>query len=217
MSEYRLYSFWRSSASWRVRIGLNLKGVDYHLVPLNITSGVQREDEHSARNPMRQVPTLEFESDGRRVALSQSIAILEMLEELHPEPSFFPSGTYLRARARELAEGVNAGIQPHQNTATIARMDALRAGLGAENARHYIEVGLAALERRARETAGRFLVGDSPSLADICVVPQLTSSRRFGIPVESLFPTLVRAETSSLDLPAFQAAHPDRQPDANSA
>jgi maleylpyruvate isomerase len=211
----RLYNYWRSSASWRVRIALYFKGIPFEYVPVHLARGEQHSDAHRARNPMAQVPVLEIELDGTRRLLGQSLAILELLEERLPDPALLPKDPFLRARARELAEMVNAGIQPHQNLTPMKRIDALAEGAGAAHARHFNEVGLAALEERVRETAGRFCVGDQPTFADLCLVPQIYSARRFGVSdLEARCPTLLRIEAACNALPAFQEAHPDRQPDA---
>lgn len=211
----RLYNYWRSSASWRVRIALHMKGLPFEYVPVSLPAGEQRGAAHHARNPMDQVPALELELGGRRVVVAQSMAILELLEELHPEPPLLPRDPYLRARARELAEIVNSGIQPHQNLTPTQRIDQLASGAGKLHARHFNEVGLAALEARCRDVAGRFAVGDQPTFADLCLVPQLYGARRFEVPdLEARFPTLLRIEAACAELPAFRAAHPDVQPDA---
>ena len=212
----RLYNYWRSSASWRVRSALYLKGLAFEYVPVHLVQGEHRSAEHHARNPMDQVPALELELPGRgTVFVAQSIAIVELLDELHPEPALLPRDPYLRARARELAEIVNAGIQPHQNLTPMGRIDALQAGAGKLQARHFNDVGLAAYEARAKDVAGTFSVGDSPSIADLCLIPQIYSARRFEVPdLEARFPLLMRIEAACNALPAFQAAHPDAQPDA---
>jgi maleylpyruvate isomerase len=214
----KLYNYWRSSASWRVRAALHLKGQRFEYVPVHIVEGQQRTDAHRHRNPMEQVPALELEIGGTTRIVAQSIAILELLEELFPEPALAPRDPFLRARMREMVEIVNSGIQPHQNLAPMNRIDALEKGAGKAHAKHFNEVGLDALEARAKETAGRFCVGDAPTLADCCLVPQLYSARRFEVGhLEERYPTLVRIEAACSALPAFQAAHPDRQPDAPKA
>lgn len=211
----RLYNYFRSSASWRVRIALGWKGLAYEYVSVHLVKdgGQQHGAAHRARNPMEQVPTLELTLGGETRLVAQSMAILELLEELHPEPALLPRDPFRRARARELAELVNAGIQPHQNLGPMGRIEALQEGAGRAHARHFNEVGLAAFEARVQDTAGAFSVGDAPSFADVCLVPQLYSARRFGVDVAP-FPTLVRIEAALATLPAFAAAHPDRQPDA---
>lgn len=211
----RLYNYWRSSASWRVRIGLALKGLSYEYIPVNLIAdgGEQRRDDYRALNPMMQVPTLEWVEGGVARRLFQSLPILEWLDETHPEPPILPKDPYLRARARALAEIVNSGIQPLQNLEPQRYVrEELRGDAGAWT-RHFISRGIYALEAAAAETAGAFLVGDAPSLADICLVPQLFACRRFGVELGPC-PTLLRAESNCLALEAFRASHPDAQPDA---
>lgn len=210
----RLYNYFRSSASYRVRIALALKNLPYEYVAVHLVKGQQKEPAHHARNPIDQIPALEMEIGGTTRVVAQSIAILELLEELYPQPSLLPTDPFLRCRARELAELVNAGIQPHQNLSTINRLDAMEKGAGRKSAIHYNEVGLAAFEERVKETAGKCSIGDSPTFADLCLVPQMYSARRFEIDVATRFPTLDRIDRALNELPAFAAAHPDRQPDA---
>jgi maleylpyruvate isomerase len=206
-----LYGYWRSSSSWRVRIALTWKGVAWESRPVHLRRGDQLGSEHEARNPMRQVPWLEI-APGR--GLGQSMAILEWLEEAHPAPPLLPRDPWLRAKARQLAETVNSGIQPLQNLAVLRKV---KHELDADPdawARDWIAPGLAALERETSATAGTFCVGDEPSFADVFLVPQLFNARRYGVDVsEAAFPTLLRIEGACEELPAFAASHPDRQPD----
>ena len=177
----KLYNYWRSSASWRVRIALAYKGIAYEYVAVNILPAVgdNRQEAYRALNPMAQVPTLVLD-DGRQI--SQSLAILEYLEELAPKPSLLPADPYLRARARQLAELVNAGIQPFQNLPTLKLFS--DGGLDAKKtAADFIARGLDALQASAEPTAGTFLVGDAPSFADVCLAPQLNAARRFELDV----------------------------------
>ena len=211
----RLYGYWRSTCSWRVRIALSYKGIAYEYVPVHLVrgGGEQHRDEFRARNPMSHVPVLELELDGRPRHLAESMAILELLEERVPEPSLLPRDPFLRARARQLASVVVSGIQPLQNTKVQGWV---RDQLGADErawCRHWVIPGLEALETLTRETAGTFSVGDEPSFADVCLVPQLHFSRRFGVDVEA-YPTLRAIERACSALPAFEQAHADRQPDA---
>ncbi len=212
----RLYNYWRSSASYRVRIALGLKGLAYEYVPVHLVKKEQQTSEHHARNPMEQIPAIELEIGGQKRIVAQSIAILELLEELHPSPALLPKDAFLRARTRELAELVNAGIQPHQNMSPLARLDAVQKGAGREHAIFHNVAGLSAFEERVKETAGKYCVGDGPTFADCCLVPQLYSARRFEIDVAGKFPTLTRIDAALAELPGVAAAHPDRQPDANS-
>jgi maleylpyruvate isomerase len=211
-----LHNFWRSSASYRVRIGLGLKQLPYEYVAVNIVGGAQFADAYRAANPMAQVPTLEItEDDGTTVTLTQSLAILEYLDERWPEPALMPRGAWLRARTRTLAEIVNAGIQPHHNTTPLKRIKAL-GGDEASWARPFVADGLAAFARAAAETAGAFCVGDSPTIADCCLVPQLMAARRFKVDLagDPQLAQLLEIEARCKALPGFAAAAPDRQPDA---
>ncbi|AKQ63641.1 Maleylacetoacetate isomerase [Myxococcus hansupus] len=216
MTGLRLYSYWRSSASWRVRIGLHLKGLKFDYVPVHLVKdgGEQHGAAYRAVNPMRSLPTLEWtEADGSVRRLSQSLPVLEYLEERFPAPALLPADPFLRAKARMLAEMVNSGIQPLQNLSVMQR---LKQELGADDkawSAYWNARGLEALEAAVQSTAGRFCVGDTVSLADVCLVPQLYGARRFGVDVAA-YPTLLRIEAECQSLPAFQAAQPDRQPDA---
>jgi maleylpyruvate isomerase len=208
----RLYSYWRSTASWRVRIALAYKGLAYEYAPVHLAraGGDQYADSYVADvNAMSQVPVLETAA-GR---IAQSLAIIAYLEEQHPEPPLLPAEPWLRARARQLAEIVNSGIQPFQKIPATSYVRDVLHGDGQAWAQHFIARGLRALERTARETAGTFLIGGHPTIADVCAVPQLYAARRFSVPLDP-YPTLLRAEAACLELPAFTTSHPDRQPDA---
>ncbi len=208
-----LHSYWRSSASQRVRIGLGLKGLSYDYVAVHIVHRDQFTDAYTARNPMAQVPTLELtEDDGTVHALVQSLPILEFLDERFPQPPLLPADRFARARARALAEVINSGIQPMQNLSTTKRIKEL-GGDDQAWVRPFIATGLAAYQRLAADSAGAFSVGDSPTIADCCLVPQLASARRFEVSLEP-FAALTAIEARCLALPAFAAAQPDRQPDA---
>jgi len=211
-----LFNYWRSSASQRVRIGLGLKGLAYEYLVVNIIAkggGDQHGAAHVARNPMAQVPALEItEDDGRVHVLTQSLPILEFLDERFPEPPILPRDPYLRARARALAEIINSGIQPLQNLTTTKQVKEL-GGDDAVWVRGFIERGLRAYVALADDVRGRFSVGDAPTIADCALVPQLASARRFGASMIGLEP-LLEIEAACLALPAFAAAAPDRQPDA---
>jgi maleylpyruvate isomerase len=208
-----LHNYWRSSASHRVRIGLGLKQLDYEYVTVNILHREQHAEAYRARNPMAQVPTLEItEDDGTVRAIAQSLPILEYLEERFPERPILPKDLFLRARARELAEIVNSGIQPLQNLSTTRAVKAF-GGDEVVWPKSFIADGLVAFERVASETAGAFCVGDMPTIADCCLIPQLASARRFGVDITK-HTLLLGIEERCLALPAFQNAAPDRQPDA---
>jgi maleylpyruvate isomerase len=208
-----LHNYWRSSASQRVRIGLALKGLAYEYISVNLATGMQLDPAYRDKNPMQQVPTLEVtEDDGTRRALTQSLPILEWLQDRVPAPAILPADPYLRARARALAELINAGIQPHQNLTTLKRIKEL-GGDDKHWPKAFIADGLAAYAKACADVAGAFSVGDAPSIADCCLIPQLASARRFGVD-PTQFPTLLAIETRCAALPAFADAAPDRQPDA---
>ena len=209
-----LRGYWRSSSSWRVRIALNWKGLSYETVPVHLVAdgGHQHRPEHRALNPMGQVPVL-LEDD---FALSQSVAILEYLEERHPEPPLLPSNPRERARVRQLTEVINSGIQPIQNLSVMQRLKG-EFGLTPEQvqawSRAWITEGFVALEALVTEVGGRCCVGNAVSFADLCLVPQLYNARRFDVDL-SQFPRLLAIEEDLETLPAFAAAHPREQPDA---
>lgn len=210
----RLYSYWRSSSAWRVRIGLGLKGVAWEYAAVDLLAQEQFREEHLARNPTAQVPVLEVTDGGRTLHLAQSMAILEWLDERLPDPPLLPPDLDGRARVRALAEHVNSGIQPLQNAIVLRTLREKVPGWDKEWARTFIARGLDALERAVSDGgAGRYCHGDAPGLADCYLVPQLYSARRFGLDAAP-WPTLRRIEEACAALPAFQAAHPDRQPDA---
>jgi len=223
-----LHNYWRSSASHRVRIALGLKGLAYEYVAVNLVKDGQFADIYRAKNPMAQVPTLEIiEDDGSSWAISQSLPILEYLDERWPEVPILPTSktltgsavAFLRARTRAMAEIINAGIQPLQNL-SVTRAIKKFGGDEAVWPQPFIANGLAAYERLARDTAtqlgvalGPFSVGDTPTIADCCLIPQLASARRFGVDYSS-HELLVKIEAACLALPAFAAAAPEQQPDA---
>jgi maleylpyruvate isomerase len=210
----KLWSYWRSSSAYRVRIALGLKGLpfEYTSVHLIRDGGQQHDASFGALNPIRQVPVLEIDDGGETIRLVQSMAIVEYLDERFPKPPLLPASAKDRAHVRALAETVNSGIQPLQNTATFAELK-LHGVAVQPWARLFVERGLGALERLAAPRAGAFMFADSPSLADIYLVPQLYNARRYGVPLDA-FPTLLRAEANAQALPAFRAALPEAQPDA---
>ncbi len=210
----RLYSYWRSSCSWRVRIGLGLKGLAYEYRAVNLLAGDQDRPAHRARSPFGHVPALEIEEGGRTLMLVESMAILEYLDERFPDPPLLPADAEGRARVRALAEHVNSAIQPMQNTSVRKYLESRQPGLERDFARHFNALGLAALEEALRDgKTGRFCHGDTPGLADCYLAPQLYAARRFELDLAP-YPTLLRIEEACSRLPAFQAAHASRQPDA---
>ena len=204
----RLHGFSHSSSTWRVRIALAFKGIEYESARVDVRRGIgeQHRPGFERLNALRQVPVLECDEDGQQV-LGQRMAIIQYLEAIEPEPALWPSTDFERARATMLAEMVNAGIQPLQNNGVLAQLEEL--GVDADAfARSRIERGLAALEAEASGGAGRYLLGDSVTVADLYSIPQLYNARRFGLEVDA-WPTLARCERHCLSLPAFAETHPD--------
>jgi maleylpyruvate isomerase len=213
----KLWSYWRSSSAYRVRIALGLKNLAYTYQAIHLTrdGGEQNSAGFEEFSPLRQIPVLEVTEGGETFHLVQSLPIIEYLEERFPEPPLLPKPARDRAHVRALAELVNSGIQPLQNAATFAELKAR--GVDSEQwAKAFIARGLNGLEALGKARAGAFLFGDSVTLADVFLVPQLYNARRFGIPLDP-YPSLLRAETSAQALPAFQVARPEAQPDAESA
>jgi maleylacetoacetate isomerase len=212
----RLYGYWRSTAAWRVRIALNLKGLAWESAPVHLLrdGGEQRAPAFLALNPQGLVPALEI--DGH--VLTQSLAMIEYLDETRPQPPLLPSDPAGRARVRSLAQLVSADIHPLNNLRVLQQ---LRDRFGLDETqrdawyRHWVGEGLGALEARlAREPGtGRFCHGDTPGLADCCLVPQLYNARRYGCPLGDI-PFILAIEAACLELDAFKAAAPDVQPDA---
>lgn len=207
----KLYGFWRSSATWRVRIGLAYKGIAYDYQPVDLIKGggEQHRADYVAINPMKQVPVLELD-DGTR--LTQSLPILEYLDEVHPEPPLLPRDPIPRARVRQIAEMINSGVQPLQNTAVRRHVEEVLHADGQAWIERWVATALTAIEAVVKEHAGKFAVGDSISLADVCIVPQLYFARRFDLAVER-YPTLLRIESTCASMPAFASAHGERQID----
>lgn len=213
MIEATLHGYWRSSAAYRVRIAVALKGLSPRQAFVHLRKGEQRGDVHRALNPSGLVPVWE-EADG--VALSQSLAIIEYLDETHPEPPLLPGSPRARAMIREIALDIAADIHPIGN---LRVLDKLTADHGADAAaraawiRHWTAVGFDAVERRIEATTGGFCVGEQPTLADVCLVPQVYNARRFALDLTP-WPTIVAVDAACRALPGFAAAAPETQPDA---
>ena len=215
MTKPVLYDYFRSSAAYRVRIALNLKGIDYESVPVNLAEGAQKEAGYRARNPQGFVPMLEME--GQR--LTQSLAIIDWLDATVPEPRLVPADPADRAHAMALALAIACDIHPLNNLRVLKYLGGpLGQDEETRNAwyAHWIAEGFAALETLAAPRAGRFLFGDAPGIADVCLVPQMFNARRFAVPLDD-FPTLVRADAEACQIPAFAAAHPDEVASAGAA
>ena len=208
----RLYGFSRSSAAFRVRIAINLKGLECEHISISLPAGEQFGEEYRTINPQARVPTL---VDGETV-LFQSMAILEYLDETHPDPPLLPSGPAGRARVRALAGMIACDVHPLNNLAVLKflgeRLGQDREAVNVTWYHHWIHQGFASLEAQLND-GGRFCHGDAPGFADICLVPQVFNARRYEVDL-SPYPVLVRVFDACMELEAFDAAQPSRQPDA---
>jgi len=209
----KLYSYFRSSAAYRVRIALNLKGLPYETVSIHLTKegGKQFSPDYKAVNAQMRVPALEL--DGGEV-LTQSLAIIDYLDEMHPRPPFLPTDPVPRAKVRAVAQAIACDIHPLNN---IGPLKYIKSALGKDQSaidawyRHWILIGFEAVETWLKP--GPYAFGDRVTLADICLVPQVANARRFNVPLES-FPKIVGATAACLALPAFDRARAENQPDA---
>ncbi|QBH18474.1 maleylacetoacetate isomerase [Alcaligenes faecalis] len=212
-----LYSYFRSSAAYRVRIGLNLKGLDYQIRPVHLLKdgGQQHQPDYVQVNPVQLLPALD--DDG--LIITQSLAILEYLDERYPELPLLPKASADRAWARSMAQTVACDIHPLNNLRVLQYLkNDLHVQEDARNQwyRHWVSVGLEGLEAlvlRHGKKGQAFIFGDLPSIAEICLIPQMFNARRFDIDLTA-FPRLLAVEEKCLELSAFQEAAPDRQPDA---
>ncbi len=207
-----LYTYWRSSASYRVRIALALKGLAYEQVAINLAQGAQTSVGFTMMNPQGLIPYL---IDGE-IGLNQSLAIIEYLDETYPDPPLLPADPVRRARVRGVALQIACDIHPLNNLRVLKY---LKGEMGQAQAavdtwyRHWVETGFAALEELAEAATGAYLFGDAVTLADVCLVPQMWNARRLQADI-ALFPKLVAIDTRLNALPAVAAARPERQPDA---
>jgi maleylacetoacetate isomerase len=209
----KLYTYFRSSAAYRVRIALNLKGLQYDMIPVHLTrdGGQQRKAEFQKLNPQMRVPALELSSGD---VLTQSLAIIEYLDDCEPEPPFLPADALERAHVRALAQLVASDIHPLNN---LISLQYLKRTLKQEQPEidawyhHWVVEGFIALEQMLKP--GPYSYGAHVTLADICLVPQVFNARRLKVPLDK-FPKIVAVETACLKLPAFDKARPENQPDA---
>lgn len=211
----QLYTYFRSSAAWRVRIALALKGLSWEAAYIHLLKdgGEQNAPAYRAKNPAGLVPMLETD-DGARI--TQSLAIIEWLEEIHPQPALLPREPLARAHVRAIALSIACDIHPLNNLRVLRYLaHALHQDQGVRDTwyRHWIAEGLRGVEAMLDAT-GPFCHGDSPTLADTCLVPQIANARRLQCPLDA-YPRIVRAEAAALALSAFRDTAPDRQPDAS--
>lgn len=201
----RLYHYWRSSCSWRVRWAIEIKKIECELIPVDLLAGEQDQPAHLARSPLGAVPVLEIDDN---TSLTQSLAIIQWLEARFPTPAVLPSDPIALARTIELAETINADTQPLQNLPA----QALHSKDPDEKKRwaaHWIREGLLAYETLVKKTAGRFSIGDAVTLADLCLIPQVYNAHRYGVSLEEM-PTIARINEAALATDACEMAHPDR-------
>lgn len=203
-----LYSYWRSSCSWRVRTVLDYKNLDYTTIPIHLLQQNNVAPEYLEKNPLGQVPTLIYNN----FSLTQSLAIIYYLESKHPEPSLLPQSLEDRARVWEICEIINSGIQPLQNLPILDLAE--KAGMTKKEwAQKVISEGLHSIEQLISNTAGNFCLGDSVTLADVLLIPQVYNAKRFEVDLTSL-PNISRINDYCLGLSYFQKSHPSSQPDA---
>ena len=212
----KLYTFFRSSASYRVRIALNLKGLEYEQAPIHLRrgGGEQLKPAYKAINPQALLPALEDEGQ----IFSQSLAIIEYLEERYPKPPLLPSDAAERAVVRSMALLIACEVHPIQNLRVLNHLKSDHKQSDDDTirwARHWINLGLSALEQMVISVSkqGEFCFGQTPTMADLCLVPQLGNARRFGVDL-SAYPKLLAIEAACISLPAFADAAPENQPDA---
>ncbi len=209
--KFRLHSYWRSSSAYRVRIGLAIKGVAYETVPVNLLASAQASEAYRSVSPMGHVPCLEVDGE----AFVESVAILQLLDALCPDPRLFPEDPRQKAHVMALVEVVNSGTQPLQNLVVLNRLpEPDRRAWGA----HFVARGLGAFEalmhqNEARGIRGPYAFGAELGAADAFLVPQLYNARRFGVDLAP-FPRVIAAEAAAAATAPLRAAHPDVQPDA---
>ncbi len=209
----KLYSYFRSSAAYRARIALNLKGLPYETESIHLTKGGGRQhtQEFRAINPQRRVPALALDNGE---VLIQSLAIIEYLDETHPQPPLLPADPVARAKVRAIAQVIACDIHPLNNTGPLFYLKSqLKQEQDAINAwyANWVTVGFEAVEALLKP--GPYACGAQVSLADVCLVPQVANARRFNVPLER-FPRIVAVDAACLKLPAFDKARPENQPDA---
>mmetsp|Transcript_58256 Transcript_58256/g.66491 ORF Transcript_58256/g.66491 Transcript_58256/m.66491 type:complete len:216 (-) Transcript_58256:113-760(-) len=210
-SKVVLFSYWRSSCSWRLRIALNMKGIEYEYKGVHLVKdgGEQHNEEYKKMNPAGLVPTLCI--DGH--TLTESIAVMEYLDETRTENPLLPKDSYKRMQARQLCQIINSGTQPIQNLRILQKIEGELGGDKMKWGREAIENGLKTFEETLKNTRGKYCVGDEVTMADICLVPQLYNAGRFSVDMTQ-FPNINEVHENLKVLKAFEDAIPENQPDA---
>jgi len=216
--EFQLYNYFRSSASYRVRIALHWKNIPFDYLPVHLLrqGGEQYLDTYKKLNPLSQVPTLVHREEGKKTVISQSVAIIEYLEEIFPKrASLFPRAPELRAVVRQSVETINSGAQPFGNLATLSFIQKEYGATELQKEKwiqYWIDKALSALEQIAALHSQDYLIGSEVTAADLFLVPQLLTARRFRVDLSN-FPKLLEVERKCLELQPFQLAHPEKQID----
>lgn len=213
MDQLKLYSYFRSSASYRVRIALNFKELKYEYIPVHLVKdgGEQNQPDFIKINPMAHVPALEHNG----FLISESVAIIDYLDQVFPKTPLFPKSPKERSQVLRVVEVLNSGIQPLQNLKVLSYLEKnlkVSAEQKDEWCRNWISKGMAALETILSKTSEQYCFGSTITAADAFLIPQCFASRRFGVKIDS-YPTIMKIEKACLELPAFQKAHPEKQPD----
>ena len=218
MKEFALFSYFRSSASYRVRIALGLKGIDYEYRAVHLLNdgGEQLKTDYAALNPSREVPTLVHRKNGQEILIGQSVAIVDYLDRVAPSPLLFPHDPVERAKVLQVCEVINSGIQPLHNLRVLKTLTT-KFGASEEQknewTRHWLLYGLETLEQLLAPTARAFSFGDAPGAADCFLIPNLANADRFHVDLAP-FPTLRRIREACEKLPAFVQASPTKVPDS---
>lgn len=207
----KLYGYFRSSCTYRLKIALNFKGIQFDYVPINLLKGEQKSKEYLDINPQGLVPSLEHKGN----FLTQSLAIIEYLEELYPSPSLLPSNPIDRAKVREMSQIIACDTQPIQNLRVLKYLDSHSSFVGSRKqswGNHFIKEGFNALESKLCESAGTFSFGGQLSMIDVCLVPQVYNALRFGVNIQ-MYPLINRVYTNCMNLPAVSSSRPEVQID----
>lgn len=204
----KLYHYWRSSSSWRVRWALAEKNITCEFVHVNLLKDEQKSQEHLKKNPIGFVPALEVINANQTKFLAESVAIIEWLEENYSDPKLLPEDSFDRAQTRQLVQIINAGTQPLQNLQTQKHFSE-DTDKKKEWAQYWIKNGLAAYEKLASQTAGKFSFDDTITMADMFLLPQLYNAERFSVSLEA-FPTIQKIQKNCVETEGYKASHPDR-------